>query len=93
MTAAPEGGEWSAACPGRTLPRERRGTHCIGGPKYVEFIEITNKLLLLYLLGCFILLLNYYFISLNKANKVYINGQLIVLFIIFFNISHIVIHI
>ena len=32
MTAALEGGEWSAARPGRTLyPRERHGTHCTGG--------------------------------------------------------------
>ena len=31
MTAAPEGGEWSAARPGRTLPRERPGTHFTGG--------------------------------------------------------------
>jgi len=31
MTAAPEGSEWSAARPGRTLPWERSGTHCIGG--------------------------------------------------------------
>ena len=31
MTAALEGGEWSAAGPGRTLPRERSGTHCTGG--------------------------------------------------------------
>ena len=31
MTAALEGGEWSAARPGRTLPRERAGTHCAGG--------------------------------------------------------------
>ena len=28
MTAALEGGEWSAARSGRTLPRERPGTHC-----------------------------------------------------------------
>jgi len=27
MTAALEGGEWSAARPGRTLPRETPGTH------------------------------------------------------------------
>ena len=26
-----EGGEWSAAHPGRTLPRERTGTHFTGG--------------------------------------------------------------
>ena len=31
MTAVLEGGEWSAARPGRTLPRERPGTHCTGG--------------------------------------------------------------
>ena len=31
MTAALEGGEWSAARPGRTLPRERASTHCTGG--------------------------------------------------------------
>ena len=31
MTAALEGGEWSAARTGRTLPRERPGTHCTGG--------------------------------------------------------------
>jgi len=31
MTAALEGGEWSAACTGHTLPRERPGTHCTGG--------------------------------------------------------------
>jgi len=31
MTAALEGGEWSAARPGRTLPRERPGTHFTGG--------------------------------------------------------------
>ena len=31
MTATLEGGEWSAARPGRTLPRERPGTHCTGG--------------------------------------------------------------
>ena len=30
MTAALEGGEWSAARPGRTLPRERLGTHFTG---------------------------------------------------------------
>ena len=30
MTAALEGGEWSAACPGRSLP-QRPGTHCAGG--------------------------------------------------------------
>jgi len=29
--AALEGGEWSAAHPGRTLPRERLGTHFTGG--------------------------------------------------------------
>jgi len=32
MTAALEGGEWSAARPGRTLPpRETLGTHFTGG--------------------------------------------------------------
>ena len=31
MTAALEGGEWSAARPGRTLPPERPGTHFAGG--------------------------------------------------------------
>jgi hypothetical protein len=31
MTSALEGGEWSAARSGRTLPRERPGTHCTGG--------------------------------------------------------------
>ena len=31
MTAALEGGEWSAARPGRTLPQERPGTHFTGG--------------------------------------------------------------
>jgi len=31
MTAALEGDEWSAARPGRTLPRERPGTHFTGG--------------------------------------------------------------
>jgi len=31
MTRALEGGEWSAARPGRSLPRERPGTHCTGG--------------------------------------------------------------
>jgi len=31
MTAALEGGEWSAARPGRTLPRERPGIHFTGG--------------------------------------------------------------
>ena len=31
MTAALEGGEWSAAGPGRTLPRERPVTHFTGG--------------------------------------------------------------
>ena len=31
VTAALEGGEWSAARPGRTLPRERSGTHFTGG--------------------------------------------------------------
>jgi hypothetical protein len=31
MTAALEGGEWSAARLGRTLPQERAGTHCTGG--------------------------------------------------------------
>jgi len=31
MTAAPEGGEWPAARPGRTYPRERTGTYCTGG--------------------------------------------------------------
>ena len=30
MTAALEGGEWSAARPGRTLPPERPGTHFTG---------------------------------------------------------------
>ena len=35
MTAALEDGEWSAARPGRTLPRERLGTHFTGG--WVEF--------------------------------------------------------
>jgi hypothetical protein len=31
MTAALEGGEWSAARPGRILPQERPGTHFTGG--------------------------------------------------------------
>ena len=31
MTAALEGGEWSAARPDHTLPRERPGTHFTGG--------------------------------------------------------------
>ena len=31
MTAALEGGEWSAACPGRTLPPERPVARCTGG--------------------------------------------------------------
>jgi len=31
MTAALEGGEWSAARPGRTYPWERPDTHCTGG--------------------------------------------------------------
>ena len=31
MTAALEGGEWSAARSDRTLLRERPGTHCTGG--------------------------------------------------------------
>jgi len=31
MTAALEGGEWSAARPGRTLTQERPGTHFTGG--------------------------------------------------------------
>ena len=31
MTTALEGGEGSASRPGRSLPRERPGTHCIGG--------------------------------------------------------------
>ena len=31
MTAALEGDEWSAARPGRTLSRERPGTHFTGG--------------------------------------------------------------
>jgi hypothetical protein len=31
MTAALEGGEWSAARPNRNYPRERAGTHCTGG--------------------------------------------------------------
>jgi len=31
MTAALEGGEWSAARPGRTLPQEKPGTHFTGG--------------------------------------------------------------
>jgi hypothetical protein len=31
MTAALEGGEWSAARPARTLPHERPGTHFTGG--------------------------------------------------------------
>ena len=31
MTAALEGGKWSAARPGCTLPRERFGTHFTGG--------------------------------------------------------------
>jgi len=31
MIATLEVGEWSAACPGRTLPRERPGTHFTGG--------------------------------------------------------------
>jgi len=36
MTAAVEWGEWSAARPGRTLPRQRLGTHFkrrLGGPQ------------------------------------------------------------
>jgi len=36
MTTALEVGEWSAARPGRTLPRERPGIHCTGdwvGPR------------------------------------------------------------
>jgi len=36
MTAAIEGGEWSAASPGHTLPQERSGTHFTGewvGPR------------------------------------------------------------
>ena len=31
MTVALEGSEWSAARPGRSLPRERPGTHFTGG--------------------------------------------------------------
>jgi len=31
MTAALEGGEWSAARPGHILPPERPGTHFTGG--------------------------------------------------------------
>jgi hypothetical protein len=31
MTTILEGGEWSAARSGRTLPPERPGTHCTGG--------------------------------------------------------------
>jgi len=31
MTAALEGGEWSAAHPGHTLPRKRAGTHSTVG--------------------------------------------------------------
>ena len=31
MTAALEGGEWSAARPGRNLSLERPGTQCTGG--------------------------------------------------------------
>ena len=31
MTTAPEGGEGSASRSGRSLPRETRGTHCMGG--------------------------------------------------------------
>jgi len=31
MTTALEGGEGSASCPGRSLPRERPGTHCTRG--------------------------------------------------------------
>ena len=31
MTAALEGGEWSAARPGRTLPPGKDGTHFTGG--------------------------------------------------------------
>ena len=31
IAAALEGGEWSAACPSRTLPRERSATHFTGG--------------------------------------------------------------
>jgi hypothetical protein len=31
MTAALEGGEGSVSRPGRSLPRERPGTHCTGG--------------------------------------------------------------
>jgi len=31
MTTALEGGELSAARPGRLYPRERPGTHCTGG--------------------------------------------------------------
>jgi len=32
MTVAPEGGEWSAACPlAAVYPRERPGSHCTGG--------------------------------------------------------------
>ena len=30
MTAALEGGEGSASCPGRSLPQERPGTRCTG---------------------------------------------------------------
>jgi hypothetical protein len=30
LTSALEGGEGSASLPGRTLPRERPGTHCTG---------------------------------------------------------------
>jgi len=31
MTAALEGGEWSAARPAAVYPRERPGIHCAGG--------------------------------------------------------------
>jgi hypothetical protein len=31
MTAALEGGEWSAARPGSTLPPGKTGNHCTGG--------------------------------------------------------------
>ena len=37
MTAGLEGGEWSAARPGRTLPRERTGAHFTGG--YVVHVK------------------------------------------------------
>ena len=43
MTAALEGGEWSAAHPGRTLPRERPGTHFTGGKEGMNILQTLER--------------------------------------------------